>query len=225
MQWFVPATILPADLKATLDVIDRFLETPIELEGKKAESLLKKTRRKKRKRRRVIESDEEEEEEEDEGVVQLKKRKEKKKKEKEEYKSAQFIEDSDEEYGDMEAFLEKEKGLRERAELAGAVADSGQAVRPIGMRAHGRKMKKKKKTEEEGQELEMRLSYSSLSSDDDDGGELDGTETGQAGGFKRPVSAVPRPTKALGSSPGDAERDPSRREGRRKLVVISDEEE
>ena len=47
------------------------------------------------------------------------KKNEKKKKETEIYKSAQFIEDSDAEYGDMETFLEKEKAIRTRAEAAG----------------------------------------------------------------------------------------------------------
>ena len=50
----------------------------------------------------------------DEDGPKQKKKREKKKKEKEVYKSAQFIEDSDEDYGNMEEFLEKERQLRER---------------------------------------------------------------------------------------------------------------
>lgn len=163
MQWYVPAAVLPADLEATLNVIERFLETPIDLEGKKASMLLKK-----RRRRRVRESDDEDEDDE----VRVKRR-EKKKREKEEYKSAQFIEDSDGEYGDMEAFLERERGLRERAEVAGAAAEAGQGVRPMGMRAHGRKIRKRREPTSQG-----------VSSDGSDGG-------GQSGGPQRPAYPGP----------------------------------
>ncbi|THH12279.1 hypothetical protein EW146_g7766, partial [Bondarzewia mesenterica] len=62
----------------------------------------------------AADSDAEEEEEEP-----RKKRRERKQKEKEQYKSAQFVEDSDEEYGrDIDAFFERERALRERAERA-----------------------------------------------------------------------------------------------------------
>ncbi|XP_006455122.1 hypothetical protein AGABI2DRAFT_75426 [Agaricus bisporus var. bisporus H97] len=191
LQWYVPAAVLPADLEATLNVINQFMEKPIDLEGKKASSLLNKKRR--RRRRQRNESGEEEEE------VQSK-RKEKKKKEKEQYKSAQFIQDSDEEYGDMDTFLEKEKMVREKAELAGAAAVSGQSVRPIGMRAHGRKQKKKK---EKADDERRRLS-TSLTSDESDEDE-----------DRR--SALPRQS----SSPGEADKE----KGRRITVIISDEEE
>lgn len=193
LQWYVPAAVLPADLEATLNVINQFMEKPIDLEGKKASSLLNKKRR--RRRRQRNESDEEEEEEE----VQSK-RKEKKKKEKEQYKSAQFIQDSDEEYGDMDTFLEKEKMVREKAELAGAAAVSGQSVRPIGMRAHGRKQKKKKEKVDD----ERRRLSTSLTSDESDEDE-----------DRR--SALPRQS----SSPGEADKE----KGRRIMVIISDEEE
>ena len=41
-------------------------------------------------------------------------KREEKKKEKDQCKSAQFMEDSDEKYGDIEVFLEKEKAQREK---------------------------------------------------------------------------------------------------------------
>ena len=140
LQWYIPAAILPSELQGMLNVINEFLKTPFNLDGKKAISLLSKKRRRHR-RAPSAESQENAEVEDDEPRTR---RKEKKKKEKEQYKSAQFIEDSDEEYGDMHEFLEKEKKLRNRVALAGAAAAS-QAVRPLGMRAHGMKKRKRGK--------------------------------------------------------------------------------
>lgn len=135
LEWFVPAAILPTELRRSLNVINQFLETPLDLDGKKAKELLsKKTRRRRRVRRSPSVSDSDADSDE---PVQKKKR-EKKKKEKEVYKSAQFIEDSDGEYGDMGAFLEKEKELRERT--AKAARESGK----IGtMKATGTKKRKR----------------------------------------------------------------------------------
>jgi len=140
LQWYIPAAILPSELQGMLNVINEFLRTPFNLDGKEATSLLSKKRRRHR-RAPSTESQENSEVEDNESRTR---RKEKKKREKEQYKSAQFIEDSDEEYGDMDEFLEKEKKLRHRVALAGAAADS-QAVRPLGMRAHGMKKRKRGK--------------------------------------------------------------------------------
>lgn len=74
----------------------------------------------------------------------MKKRSEKKKKEKEIYKSAQFIQDSDEEYGDMDAFLEKEKIQREKANTA--VTTAGASRLPT-MKATGTKKRRTKNGE------------------------------------------------------------------------------
>lgn len=107
----------------------------MDLGGKEAKELLSKKRRR---RRRVRPSSDSTSDSDAEGPVE-KKKKEKKKKEKEIYKSAQFIEDSDEEYGDMDAFLEKEKELRERTAKA---AESG----TIGtMKATGTKKRRRGK--------------------------------------------------------------------------------
>ncbi|RDB17381.1 Topoisomerase 1-associated factor 1 [Hypsizygus marmoreus] len=139
LEWYVPAGIAPSDLQSSLTVIGQFLENPIDLEGKKASQLLGKKRRRRRRRSPSPTSD-------DDVVVlgdepRQKKKKEKKKKEKEQYKSAQFIEDSDEEYGDIEAFLEKEKAMRERARLAAAAAGNG---RPGTMKPTGTKKRRRK---------------------------------------------------------------------------------
>ncbi|KAG5641373.1 hypothetical protein DXG03_005379 [Asterophora parasitica] len=145
LEWYVPAAITPLDLRSTLVVIDQFLETPIDLEGKKASELLGKKRRRRR-RRRSSSSDSADDDVLD-GDEPKRKKKEKKKKEKEQYKSAQFIEDSDEEYGDIDAFLAKEKAMRERTEKA-AAASSGAHIST--MKAHGTKRRRRKAGVESG---------------------------------------------------------------------------
>ncbi|KAH0831354.1 timeless protein-domain-containing protein [Lanmaoa asiatica] len=135
LQWVVPASILPSALRERLNVVDQFLKNPIDLEGKKASGMLsKKTRRRRRPRSPSLGSDVELPDDEP-----RRHKKEKKKKEEKKYKSAQFIEDSDEEYGDMEAFLEREKALREKT--ARAAAESGKIAT---MRATGTKKRRKK---------------------------------------------------------------------------------
>lgn len=136
LQWVVPAAIAPSVLRTRLNVVDQFLKNPIDLEGKKASEMLsKKTRRRRRRRSPSLGSDVELLDDEP-----RRHKKEKKKKEEKKYKSAQFIEDSDEEYGDMEGFLEREKVLREKT--ARAAADSGKIAT---MRATGTKKKRRKK--------------------------------------------------------------------------------
>ena len=134
----VPAKIVPSVLQDRHDVIDQFLHHPIDLEGKKASELITKKARRRR-RRRSQSPDEVGELPDDEP----KRKKEKKKKEEKKYKSAQFIEDSDDECGDMEAFLEREKVLRERT--ARAAEESGRVAT---MRAAGTKKRRKRKTQD-----------------------------------------------------------------------------
>jgi len=129
----VPAKIVPSVLQDRHDVIDQFLHHPIDLEGKKANALITKKARRRR-RRRSQSPDEVGELPDDEP----KRKKEKKKKEEKKYKSAQFIEDSDDECGDMDAFLEREKVLRERT--ARAAEESGRVAT---MRAAGTKKRRK----------------------------------------------------------------------------------
>ncbi|KAF8237621.1 timeless-domain-containing protein [Tricholoma matsutake] len=138
LEWYVPAGITPSDLQSTLTVIDQFLETPFDLGGKRASQLLsKKTRRRRRRRSPSLASDSQ--------IVfddeaPRRKMKEKKMKEKEQYKSAQFIEDSDEEYGNIEAFLEKEKAKREKAARVAAEAGDGRigTMKPTGTKKRRR---------------------------------------------------------------------------------------
>lgn len=120
-------------------MIDQFLETPFDLGGKKASQLLsKKARRRRRRRRSPSPASDSEDHLNDDPP---KRKKEKKNKEKEQYKSAQFIEDSDEEYGDIEAFLEKEKTMREKAARVAAEAGGGRigTMKPTGTKKRRRK--------------------------------------------------------------------------------------
>ncbi|KAJ6588221.1 timeless protein-domain-containing protein [Mycena capillaripes] len=145
LEWFVGADVPPADLQRTLKVIDQFLATPINLDGKKASELLTKTRRTRRARSPSPDSDgEASDEAENSDSDAPKKRKKRKEKEKErpkqpEFKSAQFIEDSDGEYGDIDAFLEKEKEMRERAALEAAETGKNPTMKPTGTKKRRKK--------------------------------------------------------------------------------------
>lgn len=137
LQWTVPAAILPSDLQSSLTVIDQFLQHPIDLDGKKASQLLSKKTRRRRRRRSPSNSDVELVDDDE----PKRKRREKKKKEETQYKSAQFIEDSDAEYGDMEAFLEREKALRDKAVMAAAQSGKIGTMRATGTKKRRRKGK------------------------------------------------------------------------------------
>lgn len=50
LEWYVPAAVLPSGLQSSLNVINQFLETPIDLEGKKAAQMIRKKRRSRRRR-------------------------------------------------------------------------------------------------------------------------------------------------------------------------------
>ncbi|KAF7338588.1 Topoisomerase 1-associated factor 1 [Mycena venus] len=186
LEWFVSADIPPADLKRTLKVIDQFLATPIDLDGKKASDLLTKTRRTRR-RSPSPDSDADESDAGDnsdsDAPKKRKKRKEKEPPKKPEFKSAQFIEDSDEEYGDIDAFLEKEKEKREKiareAEEKGVVI-----VQPVGTK----KRRKKEAPAGEGttKRKKRRRSSSTAAEGGDDGAESEADVFGS-----RPVGAAP----------------------------------
>ncbi|KAJ7672486.1 timeless protein-domain-containing protein [Mycena polygramma] len=144
IQWFVGKDVPPADLKRTLKVIDQFLATPINLEGKKASDLLTKTRRARRARSSSPESDGDPsdgaENSDSDAPQKRKKRKEKKEGPKPaEFKSAQFIEDSDEEYGDIDTFLAKEKEMRERAAREAAETGKNPTMKPTGTKKRRKK--------------------------------------------------------------------------------------
>ncbi|KDR76874.1 hypothetical protein GALMADRAFT_245966 [Galerina marginata CBS 339.88] len=161
LEWYVPSTIAVVELQRTLNVINQFLETPFDLQGKRASEFLSKKRRRRRRRSPSPGS-------EDGALLsgdepRRKKRKEKKTKEKEQYKSAQFIEDSDEEYGDMDAFLAKEKLQRERASLAAGLEGSN---RPPTMKPTGTKKRRRKAGEQVSKTKKRKGGASSQTSGD-----------------------------------------------------------
>ena len=187
-EWFVPSAILPDELRRSLNVINQFLETPLDLGGKKAKDLLSKKTRRRRARRSPSNSDSDVEKD------QSKQKKEKRLKEKEIYKSAQFIEDSDEEYGDMEAFLEKEKALRERTSKT--TVEGGRSGT---MKATGTKKRRRGKKDGEGKGKKKRrgklddiAALARSDTDDDDIEVIDGLEADDPSPTP-PVRSRPRP--------------------------------
>lgn len=124
-QWYIPAGIDLSDLQRSLTVIEQFETTPLDLEGKRAVQLLHKKRQSRRRRSRHkqttasgSEGEANDDDDDDSGDGQKRKAA-RKTREREKYMSAQFIEDSDEEYGrDIEDFFAREAAVRERTALA-----------------------------------------------------------------------------------------------------------
>ena len=204
VEWYVPAAILVADLKSMLVVIDQFIANPINLDGKKASQLLSKQTRRLRHRRKPSPISSEDEAGLSDNEPRRKK-KEKKNNEQKQYKSAQFIEDSDTEYGDIEAFLEKEKVLRQKAMDAAAAA--GIVDRPVGMRATGTKKRRRRigdegkggkrrkgeTTPQEAQETPLSLSSTDTDSALDSVDELDAPSGVAAVNEEEPQPSRPKP--------------------------------
>ncbi|KAJ7075414.1 timeless protein-domain-containing protein [Mycena belliarum] len=144
LQWQVGADVLPADLRRTLKVIDQFLETPFNLEGKTAGELLTKTRQRRARSpspdsssggERAQKKKEKQEAREAREAERVRKAKAKQ----QEYKSAQFIEDSDEEYGDIDAFLEREKEMRARVDREAQETGKIATMKPTGTKKRKKK--------------------------------------------------------------------------------------
>ena len=148
LEWYIPAGIELSDLQRSLTVIEQFEKSPLDLNGKRASQLLHKKRRRRRRRRQASSSDSEGAGSSDEDAPRKKARK---TRERETYKSAQFIEDSDEEYGrDIDVFITREAELRKRTALtaasaaaAAAAADGHQPQRLGTMRATGTKKRRR----------------------------------------------------------------------------------
>lgn len=103
--------------------------------------MLSKTRRRRTARHTTSDAEDDEE-----GDEKQRKRREKKKKEAKEYKSAQFIEDSDMEDDVLEAFFAKEKALREKMALVSA--ESGKLAT---MKSKGTKKRRRGKKADSGE--------------------------------------------------------------------------
>jgi len=231
----VPASVLPSDLQSSLNIIDQFLRNPIVLDGKKASQLLIKTTRRRRRRRRSPSNSDDELVDDDEPT---RKRREKKKKEEKQYKSAQFIEDSDAEYGDMAAFLEKEKTLREKAASAAAQSGKIATMRTTGTKKRRRKGKdvetmKKGRVGNSQPAGESSAGDNSSNSDDDILGTMRRSRSPSPTQERQPQKARPRPrpvpkrpakpdTSAEAVDEDDAV--PVRRAGKGRLVLSEDDE-
>ena len=152
LEWYVPAGIGLPDLRRALAVIEQFESSPLDLGGKRASQLLRKkkrrTRRRARQRPRHTSADSEGSNSSggEEGARPNKARTARAAREREAYKSAQFIEDSDEEYGrDIDVFFAREAELRERTALAAVDSALGTGT----MRATGTK-KRRRRTAQAG---------------------------------------------------------------------------
>ena len=236
MEWYVPSGIAISELQRIHTVIKQFLEEPIDLEGKKASQLLSKKRRRRRRRSPSVSEDEDVLS----GDEPQRKKKEKKKKEKEQYKSAQFIEDSDEEYGGMDAFLEKEKVQREKASLAAATNAGSRlsTMKATGTKkrrrkADGKKPPKSQKPKEDERSPTSGDSDHRINVDTDD--EIDAEDIERAApmprprprplasGKRRPSSPPPSssPVQPASPVPSDSVK-PSQR--RSKRLILSDDD-
>jgi len=139
LQWYFPAAITPDELQHHLDIIAKYLESPLDLEGKKASDLLRKKRRSKRRRVTRVSDDESGASSSDDELAHRKRRT-KRKKEEIQYKSAEMIYDSDAELGDDEEFYKKEAELRQRAQEA---AQEGGETGPLMLKTGTKKRKRK----------------------------------------------------------------------------------
>ncbi|KAL1947016.1 hypothetical protein VTO73DRAFT_13977 [Trametes versicolor] len=144
LEWYIPSVVLPADMQGTVNVITQFLETPLDLQGRSPAELLARKRRRRTRRKRTPTPNP------DDSDAPPRKKKERKKKEAQQYKSAQFIEDSDTGYGDMDAFLEREK--------------SGT------MRAHGTRKRRRKAKDGAGKKRRKRAGQEGVEGDGDEAG-------------------------------------------------------
>ena len=228
MEWYVPSGIAISELQRIHNVIKQFLEVPIDLDGKKASQLLGKKRRRRRRRSPSPDFD-------DDAVLSGdepgRKKKEKKKKEKEKYKSAQFIEDSDEEYGGMDAFLENEKIQREKAELAAAAASAG--ARPPTMKATGTKKRRRKddgRKPPKSKKIKENERSSPTSGDSDHGANVESDRSD----VELAAAPIPRPRprplkKRRPSSPSQSSPPPSDpvkpSQRSKRMMILSDEDE
>ncbi|KAH9046637.1 timeless-domain-containing protein [Lactarius hengduanensis] len=145
LEWYIPAGIGLPDLRRALAVIEQFEKTPLDLGGKRASQLLRKKRRNRRRQRQrprhtSAGSEGSNSSGGEEDDAQPSKARTARAREREAYKSAQFIEDSDEEYGhDIDAFFVHEAALRERTALAAVDSALGTGT----MRASGTKKRRR----------------------------------------------------------------------------------
>ncbi|KAK4685899.1 replication fork protection complex subunit TIMELESS/Tof1/Swi1, partial [Tremellales sp. Uapishka_1] len=117
--WFLPSFIIPPAIATSIGALQQFLSAPVDLDGADPKSLIRKARPQRRRRGSLELSDEE---------VNAPKVRQKKKAETQIYKSAAFIEDSDDDEEKDRLFFEKEARQRllneEMAKKNGGVMQS-----------------------------------------------------------------------------------------------------
>jgi len=186
---------MPFDMQSHLNVINQFLESPIDLQGKKPSELLKKKPRKRRPRPAEL----------DENGEPLAK-KERKKKEEQKYKSATMIEDSDADEDEWAAFFEREKKLAEKTALASVTTGKSGTMRATGTkkrrrnegkkrrRGHGGNVMSESEAEKNGSESDREPSITQISQQ---GG---GASSAKESTSEEPARPRPRPRKRLRAS-------------------------
>ncbi|WVW79467.1 hypothetical protein I302_101436 [Kwoniella bestiolae CBS 10118] len=176
-KWFMPSSIIPSSLSTSLGALEQYLESPPDL-SEDPKDLLRR-RRPPRTRRQRSESgtpglsDMELDSDTGELVMRVKKVKERKKKvqkvkEMQTFKSAAFIEDSDDEDPEVtRAFFERERELRD--EMNALAKEQGNVMLSNGTRKRKRKGKGKDKEVDEDEDEVMRGSSLPASSQVFDG--------------------------------------------------------
>jgi hypothetical protein len=207
-QWYIPAGINLPDLQRSLTVIEQFEKTPLDLEGKHAAQLLHKKRQSRRRRNRhkqtTASGSEGEAKDDDDDDDGRKHKLARKARERQNYMSAQFIEDSDEEYGrDIEEFFAREAAVRERTALAAvdSLSHIG-TMRPTGTKKRRRRQPSLGTTTSVGTKgrVAKRSRRSALSSSGMD--DVDSEEQGEGGDHGGFDAGALRPSPAAASNDG-----------------------
>ncbi|KAI0265300.1 timeless protein-domain-containing protein [Gloeopeniophorella convolvens] len=209
LEWFIPAGTKLDALRQSLAVIEQFEKSPLDLQGKRAAQLLHKRRRRRRRRAASPGSDA------DDSDMEAAPRRARKAREKETYKSAQFIEDSDEEFGrDIDDFFAREAALRERTALAavdsalgiGTMRSTGtkkRRLKPDGARG-ARTTKRRKGT---GTSTPVGSDADEARAEEDRGGEDSDAGSGSGSPAQEHPAAPrarPRPRPRYRGAPGDS---------------------
>lgn len=214
--WFLPVTVMPDSIKASIGALNQYLLSPPSLD-KDPKTLVRAVRRR-RAKSPEYNSD-------GEVIAPVRKRRQPRTEELQVYKSAAYIDDSDDDEGDA-AFFAREAMLR--AEMSAMAEASGSA-----MRRTGTKKRKRKNNGIEPMPLaDMDVNAMDEGSDGDDESGKDGAGDSDDEPRVRSRSVVPsdsddevmakRPRATL--SPASVISDAPVTQGRRRAVIDSDDE-
>ncbi|WVF65442.1 hypothetical protein IAT40_000170 [Kwoniella sp. CBS 6097] len=187
-EWYLPSTVLPSNIATSLGALKQYLENPPHLAGDPKDLLRRARAPKARKARSPSLSEMDLDSETGELVRRVKKARKRKTKaaEMQTFKSAAFIEDSDDEDESVSArFFEREQQLRE--EMKRLAEEQGNV-----MRRHGTKRKRAKKGKGKEEDADAEgggMEVDVAGSDDEGDDESDsGMRVMQAGGLSQNVS-------------------------------------